>query len=77
LLVERNGVIAPRSIVSVDSSAQSVTWSGSVRDGEEAHLGVLSSEAMQNSIQEAVTHIKSVPHEGGFVFSDQARYDLI
>lgn len=77
LLVERNGILAPRSLLSVDFSAQSITWSGSVKDGEEAYLGMLSSEQIQSSINYATSFVSSVRHEGGFIFSDQSRLMLL
>lgn len=77
MLVRRNGAFAPRSITGVDFVEQSISWSGNVNEGEEAYLGMLSSDQVASSIRYGISLLTTTKHEGGFIFSDESRFALL
>lgn len=77
LLVRRSGAFAPRAITGVDFLEQSISWNGSVHEGEEAYLGMLSSDQVASSIRYCISYLTTTKHEGGFIFSDESRFALL
>ncbi len=77
LLVTRNGMYASRTITGIDFSKQNITWSGNILEGEEAFLGMLSSEQIASSVNYCTSFLNCTRHEGGFIFSNQSRYSLL
>lgn len=57
LIVVRNGIPAPRSILKVDFHNQSITWSGSIFEGEDAYLSMLSSEQVTSGIRYCIAFL--------------------